>query len=160
VPLNHLGPAVGAAEVALRGVVVTLQVDEVGIDRASAAVTKHPRHLSPERTWRQQLELSHELDEVGMGSIVVRAKCDEVALDEFRDVGDGLGHDGALSRVGSWAQNGDGAGARGQGKRTESTATTEAQDQRVRCGSSQRFHAGRLSVILGSTEPHTTETGR
>ena len=65
-----------------------------------------------------------------------------------------------LSRVGSWARNGHGAGAGGQGKRTESSAGTGAKDQRVRSGGSQRLEAVRLRVILGSTEPHTTEKGR
>ncbi|MCL5047579.1 MAG: PIN domain-containing protein [Firmicutes bacterium] len=88
-------PAVGAEEVAVRGVVVTVGMDQVGIDRAPAAVAKHPRHLPPQRMWCQQLELLHELHEVGVCCIVVRSGCDEVIFHQLGDVGDGVGHDGA-----------------------------------------------------------------
>ena len=39
-------PAVGAEEVAVRGVVVTIRLDEVGTDRAPAAVAEDPGRLA------------------------------------------------------------------------------------------------------------------
>ncbi len=48
-----------------------------------------PAGCSPvEGTWRQQLELLHELDEVRVGDLVVRSGYDEVVLNQLRNVGD------------------------------------------------------------------------
>jgi len=63
-------------EVAILSAVVTVEVDKAGIDLAPAAIADHPRHPSPERTWRQQLELPHEVAEVGVGSVVVPGRCE------------------------------------------------------------------------------------
>ena len=72
---------------------MAIRVDEVGIDGAPAAVAEDPRSLPPQRTGSQQLELVHELDEVGVGGIVVLSRCNEVVLHQLCNVGDRVGHD-------------------------------------------------------------------
>lgn len=63
---RNLLPAVGAVEVTILGVVVSVGVDEVGIDRCPAPIAEDPRCLAPERADRHRLELLHELHEVAV----------------------------------------------------------------------------------------------
>jgi hypothetical protein len=61
-------------------------MDEIAVDRTSAAVAEDPRRLPAQWSWRQELEL----DEVDVGGIVVRSGCDEMVSDEFCDVVDAV----------------------------------------------------------------------
>lgn len=89
----HSTPTIGAVEVAVVGAaVVRLWVDEVGVDRTPAAIAEDPRCLTPQRARCYQLELLHELGEVGMGDVVVRSGRNEVVLHQLCHIGDREGH--------------------------------------------------------------------
>jgi hypothetical protein len=120
-------PAVGAVEVAFVGVVMTVVVDKVGIDRAPAPVTEHPGRLTVEGPGCQQLELLHELDEVGVGGIVVPDEGDEVVLHQLRNVGDRVDHVCNSFPFSVHGRERIRREAPGQGKRTESSGRTGAQ---------------------------------
>jgi hypothetical protein len=73
-----LPPAVGAVEVAVVGVVVAVRVDEVGVDRAPAAVTKDPSRFAPQGPGGHGLQLGDEPGEVGVGGFVILDGQDEM----------------------------------------------------------------------------------
>ena len=72
---------------------MTVGVDDVAVDGAPAVIAEDPRRLSPQQTWCHQFALLHELNEVGVGDIVVRSRCDKVVLHHLCNVGDRVGHD-------------------------------------------------------------------
>lgn len=86
-------PAVGAVEVAIVGVVVAVGVDQLTVHRAAAPVAENPGRLLPERPGRKVLDLAGQEQEFPVGGLVVRLGQDEVVVDQFCDVGNGVGHD-------------------------------------------------------------------
>ena len=85
-------PALGAIEVAFIGVVVAVGTNEVGIDRASAAVAQHQSRIVPEGPGCDRLAKFDELDEVGVGYVVVGGRGDDVVLNQLPMIANRAAH--------------------------------------------------------------------
>ncbi len=85
--------AARAAEVAVISVLVGIRVDEVGVDQTPATFAEDRRRLAVEGLGCQQRELMDQLDEVGVGGVIVLGGCDDVVLHQLCNVGDRVGHD-------------------------------------------------------------------
>lgn len=85
-------PTSRAVEVVVVGVVVSLGVDEVGVDRSPAPVAEDPGGLVLQRAGRQILDTTLKLSEVSVGARVVGLAKNQVVVNWLCDVGDDVVH--------------------------------------------------------------------